>query len=137
MDAEHRLDNPVLDQLGSKLIAGEIALGESAHEREVDSNIDLIPGRSNNDAHNKNFDTMTNPGIKCQGLDNESKDEASQVQQPPQVLLVGFEEKPKGKNPLEKKRNQVGTVESFKNAMRNFNSNSDQKSKPNMSNANQ
>lgn len=47
------------------MLAGEIALGDSAHEREVSPNNQygqvLLP------AYTKNFDTMTNPGIKCQG----------------------------------------------------------------------
>ena len=66
--------DPALDPLGRQMIDGEIALSESAHEREVDSNLNFPQDRTSND--NKNFDTMTNPGIKCQGFDNESKDDA-------------------------------------------------------------
>ena len=47
------------------MMAGEIALGESAHDRDHSSNNNYE--HVTTPADTKNFDTMTNPGIKSQG----------------------------------------------------------------------
>lgn len=62
-DADYRLDLNAIPSLDQQMMTGEIALGESAHERDIDSNKNYGPALV--PADNKNFDTMTNPGIKC------------------------------------------------------------------------
>ena len=64
---------------------------------KINSQSQLI---SDNDSQNQfdknnNFDTLTNPDIKNNQSNKNSPDRAKQ-----EVLLIGFDQKPRGKNPL-------------------------------------
>jgi len=132
------------DQL-SRQMAGEIEVGDSDHDRDRESNPNFASG-ANFAEDRKNFDTMTNPSIKCQNLEKQpektqaSNEEDVQSSRPQKkhadLLLVGFEDKPKGKNPLVNRKPSAtshapGGPSRPKGKDKNFNSNSEQKAKPN------
>lgn len=117
----------------------ELDLGAIEHERNQAARDLMAMGLNPTD----NFDTVTNPSIQCQEVQdrdnttyNQRDAETEEIQQPQKkgdVLIVGFDQKPKGKNPLTKRKTGLtdfSKADRLSNKLidkRNFNSNSDQK----------